>query len=397
MDDDFLKYTLGVLDRFADVIGRVEGARWIFHHVLEMGYTKERFANYDGYIVYQYGGGRGRPTWAERIGKKYQWIALARLIAKLSDHVTFKYDKWQPKPLITPLIYERGRDIDPSVLVRSTLAKADESSWWIAESYDFEAVSKMQHEDWVNVHADLPDTASMLSERIDRNGTRWIVLKAYPEWTSKTPQMSDSEPYRLVWFHLHSFLIPIAEAEACWRWLKKQNFFGAWMPEGAEFHDPFIGEYPWATTVNLYGDAYHYRDSFEERKAPCEMYPTANLMNVSHEEDAYQEGSINVLVPAKKFFNHLPMKWDGKSGYMHPGGRPCFLDPSLVEPGPVALLVEAAFLEDFLSHNNLAIFWTVVGEKLRIVADSWPRLVYSRAHILTAKGLRSSRPVISHD
>jgi hypothetical protein len=396
-EDDFSKYTLGVIDRFADEIGRMEGARWIFHHVLEMGYTKERFANYDGYIVYKYGGGRGRPAWAERVGKKYQWIALARLIARLSDHAKFKYDKWQPKPLITPLVYERGRDTDPSVLSRSTLSKANEPSWWIPERYDFEAVSEMRHQEWVQVHDDLPNTLSMVSERIDRNGTRWIVLQAYPEWTSKTPQISNSEPHRLVWFYLHSFLIPAGEAEACWKWLKKQNFFGAWMPEGSKFHDAFIGEFPWATTVNLYGDSYNYGDSFEEKKPPCEMYPTASLIYISHEKDAYQEGTINVLVPAKRFFKHLPMKWDGGSGYTETGGRPCFLDPSFNEPGPPALLVEAPFLEDFLSQNSLSIFWTVVGEKLRLVGDSWPRLVYSRAHILTAKGLRSSRPVISHD
>ena len=41
----------------------------------DLGYGGDVLASYDGYMLYTHGGGRGRPGWAERIGKKYQWIA----------------------------------------------------------------------------------------------------------------------------------------------------------------------------------------------------------------------------------------------------------------------------------------------------------------------------------
>jgi hypothetical protein len=83
------------------------------------------------------------------------------------------------------------------------------------------------------------------------------------------------------------------------------------------------------------------------------------------------------------------------SGYLTPDGQLRFIDPSVIESGPSSLLVDADYLREFLSTNSLTIFWTVIGEKLRIIDEPWPRLVYSRVHMLTPDGLRSSKPVIT--
>ena len=81
LHDDFNHYLLSRLLEYHHAMGRPEMGRWIFNEVLEMGYGREMLGDYDGYMIYKYGSGRGRPSWAERIGKKYQWIALARLAA----------------------------------------------------------------------------------------------------------------------------------------------------------------------------------------------------------------------------------------------------------------------------------------------------------------------------
>lgn len=172
---------------------------------------------------------------------------------------------------------------------------------------------------------------------------------------------------------------------------------GRWMPEGAEFHEGCIGEYPWATTFNVYPDTYMSRGGFEDKQPPCDMYPTCNSLSVTNEYDAYQTEGINFLLPARRFFEGEPLKWDGTSGYLNQSGNLLFLDPSVVEPGPSALLINAEFLKTFLAVNDLVIVWTVLGEKLILVDNDAPRLTYSRAHMLTAKGLRSSEPVTVND
>lgn len=397
MDDDFFIYTLGVLNGYLETFDKRSMARWIFRQILDMGYPGKQLANYDGHMLYQYGGGRGRPTWAERIGKKYQWIALSRLIARLADHVKPKADNWDPEPLTTPLVYEQGRDIDPSLIIKESYLERAQDAWWIQGRYHFDKASLLTDEDWVKVHNDIPDTASMLSEVTDNRGQRWIILECHPEWNSRTPDLSQFEAYRLVWLQIRSYLIPMAETKKVWRWAPKQKFFGRWMPEGAEFHDGFVGEYPFATTMNLYEDRYLSHGGMDKQKPPCEVYPTTNSIGVHYEEDSYQDGSIRILVPARRFFADGPLGWNGAGGYGAADGALRFLDPSVEEAGPSTLLVEANFLREFLAKNKLALFWTVIGEKLHMVDKPGPRLVYSRAHLLTSDKMLSTAPVVTGD
>jgi len=356
MDDDFFVYTLGMLNGYLETFDKRSMARWIFQHVLDMGYPGNQLANYDGYMLYEYGGGRGRPTWAERIGKKYQWIALSRLIARLGDNVTPKADNWDPEPLTTPLVYERGRDIDPSLIIKESYLERGQDAWWIQERYDFEKAATLAHEDWVKVHNDIPDTASILSEITDNRGQRWIILEGHPEWNSRTPDMSQFDAYRLVWLQIRSYLIPMADAKKVWKWAAKQKFFGRWMPEGAQFSDGFVGEYPFATAMNLYEERYLSQGRMGDEKLPCEVYPTSNSIIVHYEEDSYQDSSINLLVPARRFFVDEPLRWNGAGGYSTADGVLRFIDPSVEEAGPLTLLIEANYLRQFLARHKLALF-----------------------------------------
>ena len=72
--------------------------KWILKRVADgLAYEESGCERYDEYVLGKYGGGRGKETWAERIGKKYQWIALYQLASRLHDHVERKRDSWEPK------------------------------------------------------------------------------------------------------------------------------------------------------------------------------------------------------------------------------------------------------------------------------------------------------------
>jgi hypothetical protein len=118
----------------------------------------------------------------------------------------------------------------------------------------------------------------------------------------------------------------------------------------------------------------------------------------SYEEDAYQNGGINIHVPARVFFEgERRLRWDGLSGYRDREGRLRFLDPSAAEPGSPALVVDRSYLLDFMRRHELAVVWSVLGEKIFIGghADAFPRLEFSRAYLLDQSGiLRSSELVI---
>jgi hypothetical protein len=44
--------------------------------------------------------------------------------------------------------------------------------------------------------------------------------------------------------------------------LRRRNFFGRWMPEGATWLYGFAGEYPWATPFNTEPEEWHGRGGY---------------------------------------------------------------------------------------------------------------------------------------
>jgi hypothetical protein len=329
-------------------------------------------------------------------------VAVAHcLCTNPSCHCEIVIIKSQRKKLNSPALRFRFLSsilrLTPRLLrIRENAPNAtDRLSRQVLRSRTDQALTTLTDTQWIGRHDDMPSTEALLSEHDGIDGSNWIVLHAYPEWSEKTGEAAQSGKYRLIWLHIHSYLIPAHKAPMRWRWFQKQQFFGRWMPEGPEFHEGFIGEYPWAASFNLYQDEYMSRGGSDSRKnPPVDAYPTCSSVYIGNECDSYQTESITFLVPARRFFERDSLHWNGEAGYECASGHLCFLDPSVLEAGPPALLVEAGFLRRFLAKHHLALVWTVIGEKLIILDHPAPRLVYSRAHMLGSRGLLSSKPVV---
>jgi nucleoside phosphorylase len=394
LHDDFFTYLLSRLQRYEHAVSRNEMGRWVLHQVIEeMGYGGNVLAGYDGYMIYRYGGGRGRPGWAERIGKKYQWIALSRLAARLADHVEPKQRDWEPEIRGIPLVYSRGRDIDPSSLATGRLSDRNGATWWFPKGYDFAAVIQTTDAAWTGSPDDLPASECLLQPLERDDGRNWQLLEGYPTWSSRGDD-DDEEftPHRQIWMHIRGYFVKEKSAERVFKWLSKQHFMNRWMVEGAEFHEGFVGEYPWGILFTMYPDRWHSRGG-GDKKSPARLTPVCNSISSSYGEDAFQEGSITIHVPGRVFFEGEWLRWDGLSGFRGKDGKLRFLDPSLIEPGKSALLIDRSHLLDFMRRKKLILLWTVLGEKIRIGGNGGasPRLEFSRAHLLDQEGqLRSS-------
>ena len=133
---DFYAYSMDCLRPWLDTVSKQDMGRWILQRAtLEFGYENSGCEDYDRYMLGKYGGGRGKPAWPERIGKKYQWLALFQLASRLHDHVPRRQDDWEPEPLRTPLILLEERKHDPTLSARQ-VAKLEElpNEWWLAAS-----------------------------------------------------------------------------------------------------------------------------------------------------------------------------------------------------------------------------------------------------------------------
>lgn len=80
LHDDFNHYSINCLSGWNHEMAKLPIGRWIVKRILDdFGYRGSKCSGYDSSVTRETGGGREKPAWAERIGKKYQWIAMYQL------------------------------------------------------------------------------------------------------------------------------------------------------------------------------------------------------------------------------------------------------------------------------------------------------------------------------
>ena len=392
--DDFAVYTmdsaLGSAQR--PTLDLKAAQQWILQEVDRMGFTGERFDRYDGYMLGKYGGGRARPSWAEPIGKKYQWIALYRLAGLVGDHIPSVKGKWgtlEPATAAIPLQVPGERNVDPTMLLSKTAATR-KPTWWAPVEIDFR--EGLSEDKWLDSPV-YPDSLKLIDVVDPLDHRRWLVLRLFADWDNRKGDNDWNEIYRSCWMHIRSYFVKKEEYEKAWHWLRRQDFHGAWMPEGAHWLPyVFAGEYPWSVQAQ-YGLAVGGWDRPSD--IPFNMIPTALDQVLEFDFDAYHEEKINLILPDRRFFDGTSLRWDGLGGYLDSKGQSAFRLPSLTEGGPQALLVDKQWLERWLEEHKLRIVWAVLSEQRRMgelpKAPSRGHTVHSRAHRLNDGGLQSSR------
>jgi len=224
--------------------------RWIFSRVISLGWTPKKFWDFDRMVGYNRG---RRESQVERVGKKYQWIALYELLARLADHLPLMPD-WgeaQQQSYDGPWQLRGSRgDIDPSLLLRSSeriVWGSTPQCWWapVAPALPDPAtpVSRLA---WLESGADLPSPADFIKVG-DGAGKDWLALEGRYAWEESVPPEVDRwEVERChLWYQIRSYLVKRDDLASFLEWSKERNWMGRWMPESHSFYYIFIGEYPW--------------------------------------------------------------------------------------------------------------------------------------------------------
>lgn len=388
LDDDFFTYTLNCLRPWEHAVPKRDMGKWILQKVArDFRYEGSGCERYDGHMLAKYGGGRGKPTWAERIGKKYQWVAMYQLASRLHDHVEREHENWAPQPQRTPLILVEERKLDPTLPSAIADGERDSNAWWIGASADLRSGEHLSDADWVARQDDLPTLEKLLAVQ-ERGGQRWRLLVAYPSWGRPEEDAGWRDPYRQVWVHIESYLVRKEEIRTAYDCLRRRNFFGKWMPEGATWLHGFAGEYPWATPLNTEPEEWHGRGG-HGRDLPVSYTPSWSRLAVEWEYDASLPRRFRMIVPAREFFAREDLWWDGRDGYRLVDGRTVFRDPSVTEGGPAALVADADDLFERLEKLGFGLIWILLGEKWILGGrfdKQGPRRTFSQIARLHADG-----------
>jgi hypothetical protein len=367
---------------------------------MSLGFEPD-FANfYDAHMIRDYGDGRARPVWAERIGKKYQWIALYRVMGLVADHVPSlgSYEPPVERTNAPPALQATAtRNLDPTTLVRVHDEDGEPRGrrvCWSPAEPDFGHGERLDDAAWLD-RCDFLDSRALLELTRPTDGRPLLALETMPGWNDRSEDDPERYPYRYAWMQVRSYLVPRGDAERFWRWLRRQKFNGRWMPEGYDgLEHSFVGEYPCGIPARRRLDLIEAEEP-HGRQLPAPVAPTVNRVSLSFEEDAYQGGSMTWPVPARQFFAE-ELRWDGVAGFEDAEGVLAFSSPGVIEPGPSALLADRDWLGSFLNRNELDLFWTVLSE-LHVISGGIGHhhdlgySVHSRSHRLLDGDVVSSR------
>ena len=341
--------------------------RFILNKILKLGWDPKLFLEFDREIGRSDIGRSARKP--ERIGKKYQWIAYHEALARISDNFKFRDDyALNENPSYEGPWNPHERDIDPTSIIKSTPEGTKNTAWWISvKNLDF--LENITGKQWLRQASDLPNPISLI-EATDKKGIKYFNLDMFISWDQDIPlgEKKFDYPSRNISYILNSYLVHKKDLNKFIIWAKKTNFYGRWMPETSDSYEGFLREYPWRGIFKAQdGDSYGLSDwSSHEHSIPAHILLTSSGYSKSNSSlDCSIDDSFSINLLCKWIIEKMDLKQTSTDGiFIDNKGEIISYDPSVIEGGPSALLVDRISFEKFLDENKLGILWTLVGEKL---------------------------------
>ena len=344
-----------------------QAQRWICKRAHELGWTSTRFGAFD----------RRFPTHGrsdhrvERIGKKYQWLALHELVARMADNLAFVESRWEydasRRPEYKSAQQVGLRDIDPSLLIARTHHdgwKEWERTWWVPFDPQLRPVGPHERIAWLHGEADLLNSSDLIDLVAPNTGRKWLALEGFSKWTGWGMGDGHREMQRDTWFRLRCFVVPRAHEEQIVNSLKNRlHLDGRSLPYIELPLQFYLGEYPWhPDVVGL--DQQEW--PFPPESPLATVYPA--VATYTREKSGYDysvDRNIQVEVPAPWLADQMALRMKGGHSpvFVDSDGQTIFMDPSVLEPGPSAALVDRDAFLLALEQRELAAIWVIAGEK----------------------------------
>lgn len=357
--------------------------RWIFNRVIELGWSPERFGEFDSQVDEK---GRS-PHKPERIGKKYQWIAYHEYIARVADNFEFRgqgFDETEQR--YNGPWQGFWRDIDPSMLAgtvplnQQPTCQAD----WNPVTYNAWRFD-LSDDPWLADESDLPGILDLLPWTDPRDGTAWLLLDGTYIW--EQPRLPDTDRYggerRRLEMSVSAHIMRAKDAKRVHAWAHHRNLSGPGIPQGLETNHVFRSEYPWAPAfVNQYGAGGGLIRNGDG--CPVRLIPAANTYHWSGTDyDCSIDDALNIHVPSALLLPKRHGLWPC------PRSRATFLSPG-VWGGPNVLLARNPEWHDRLKRQGREVIWLMMGLKSVWRGHSVSTAFLSGAAWARASGWQSS-------
>ncbi|AHG65395.1 hypothetical protein [Advenella mimigardefordensis] len=339
------------------------GRRWICMRAHELGWTQERFAK----LERGYSGDRYEHR-VERIGKKYQWLALHELVARMADNLLFMGQSYGDECRTYEGVRDiRLRDIDPSLLVTKTYYdnwKQWDQTWWIPVQPRLRPIAPLERLAWLDSQIDLLNDASFIDLTDPKTNRHWLTLSSFASWRQYGLDGGNKSMQRETWYRVRCVVVAKNDEASAVKSLSGRNLVH---PDSLpEFHldsSYFLGEYPWHPKLQDQDDwvgGSHWNGLSVSVRPTC-----AHYLSERGGYDYSIDETVRIELPAPWLAKEMGLRLqDGqKPTFVDVDGEICFFDPSVIEPGYQAALVDRDAFLAMLDRKGLAAIWVVAGEK----------------------------------
>ncbi len=348
--------------------------RYVLWRVFDLGWTIDRFGKFDRFSI----GDHGRSTdKAERIGKKYQWIAYHEILAYISDHYQYRepaFDGDGDCEYEGP--WQLGiRDIDPSCTMRSTRGGTSwgphAPAWWGDTPYTAWA-DELSHQQWLALESDIPEIEELLQAFHPGSGDHWLNVYGHFVWMQ--PHPVDVEPYgierRQLSLQWDAYLLRSDDVEGFVGSIQSGHYSPRSLPSRRTMSlgGIFLGEYGWRPALERQLSNYSGGELWvgpdERRRAVVVRPVVASYEAEAGGFDCSIDEHYMLLLPHSELLDSLGLNWVGKAAdYRNETDALVAFDPTAHEEGPTALVVNKALLEQCLEDREWTLCWVVNGEK----------------------------------
>lgn len=333
--------------------------RWVCKRAHELGWSESLHGDFDSSIHSE----RNEHT-LERIGKKYQWIALYELSAKLADNLLpLPGEDYQDATM-------RLRNIDPSLLVDQTAddgwSQLKDPCFWTPEGPDMKPVSVDEALEWIECDQDIYDALENVEVVNNSDNTSWLVLNGFQFWRPKAGKVE-----REAWRRVACLVVREKDLDDALALMQGVHFQGSTdIPSASSggLHS-YLGEHPWS---QLQSDPLIDEGWLEDwcpqgtRVRGLSVRPTtASYLAESSGYDASIQSNVNLNLPAAWLMEALSLRLsDGKTiKYVDENDIVRFMDPSVSLTGRSAALIDRDAFLAHLAKEQLAAIWAIGGEK----------------------------------
>ncbi|KXU89805.1 hypothetical protein CI15_06350 [Paraburkholderia monticola] len=352
-------------------------ASWIMLETLRLGYPGPKGIAYaHEYPLHnRHGSGRGRPGYAERLGKKYFWISLHRLVGLLARNVPPK--TWNDDVTVAEMpeyfwsINLRKVDVTD---VRDISGPRSYDERVVGDArYHFPDASEISDLNWVKAD-DLTPHKECLHRR-SSDGADWVALAFYAH-DDEREDSAYSRDSRYITVDYSSFIIDKAKQLTA-RYLDNTHAFSS---HGNHCYRAFFGEYPRASAFHqcALSDSVALAADGDLTYADVEL-----LRGVEWEYDyAANERQANLSVPAPALVEHLGLVWDRQSGWLDEAGVLAAF--SLTAELRSGLYIRRDLLDRYLRESGSHLLYARFHNRGRTdgpASDAWSFVRYDGRHL----------------